>query len=123
MLEPAEEVDAIASAVMDAAFEVHRTLGPGFLETVYDQALAVELSLRAIPFVRQHSLPITCKGHPVGEGRADFLVGNCLMVELKAAEKLLPVHQAQVISYLKASGSTLGLLINFHEPLLKNGFK
>lgn len=123
MREPDRQLDDLARVVVDAAIEVHRELGPGFVESVYEEALAVELRMRAIGFERQRSVSVSYKGHPVGEGRVDLLVGRALIVELKAVEKLLPVHKAQVISYLKASGSTLALLINFNERLLKDGIQ
>ncbi len=121
--EPDKRLDELARAVIDAAIEVHRELGPGFVESVYEEALAVELRLRDVEFERQKPIAVFYKGHPVGEGRVDLLVGGALIVELKAVEKLLPVHKAQVISYLKASRSALALLINFNERLLKDGIQ
>jgi len=123
MLEPPPELDAIASATIGAALEVHRILGPGFLESIYEEALAIELELRGISFERQKMIGVSYKGRRIGEGRTDFFVEYSLVVELKAAEKLLPVHHAQVISYLKATGCRLGLLINFHESVLRQGVK
>ncbi|OGA52740.1 MAG: GxxExxY protein [Betaproteobacteria bacterium RIFCSPLOWO2_12_FULL_62_58] len=123
MLEPSRKLDATASAVIGAALEVHRILGPGFLESVYEEALAMELELRGIPFERQKMIGVSYKGRQIGEGRTDFVIECSLIVELKAVEKLLPVHQAQVLSYLKATGCRLGLLINFHEGLLRDGVK
>ena len=119
--EPSPEVDALARSVIDAATEVHRHLGPGFLESVYEEALAVELGLRQIPFERQRPLPVSYKGRNVGEGRLDLLIAGKLPVELKAVEALAPIHKAQVISYLKATGLQLGLLINFNVPVLRSG--
>ncbi len=123
MKEPPRKLDVLASVVIGAALEVHRVLGPGFLEGVYEQALAIELELRSIFFERQKPIGVSYKGHMIGEGRTDFVVEGSLIVELKAVERLLPVHQAQVLSYLKATGCQLGLLINFHESLLRNGVK
>lgn len=123
MQEPPRELDAIASTVIGAALEVHRVLGPGFLESVYEDALAIELELRGISFERQKIVSVSYKGHQIGEGRFDFVVEDSLIVELKAADKLLPVHQAQVLSYLKATGCQLGLLINFHESQLRQGVR
>ena len=123
MLEPTCQADAVATAVIGAALEVHRVLGPGFLESLYHQALAIELGLRAIPFQQQTPVAVTYKGHRIGEGRTDFIVGDSVIVELKTTERLLPIHQAQLLSYLKATGYALGLLINFHDSLLKNGIK
>ena len=123
MLEPPPKLDAIVNAVIGAAFEVDRILGPGFLERVYEEALAVELKLRGISFERQQAINVSYKGQLIGEGRADFIVGSSLIVELKAVDRLLPLHQAQVISYLKAAKYRLGLLINFREALLRDGVK
>lgn len=89
----------------------------------YDEAMAVELALRGIGFERQRSVSVLYKGQEVGEGRLDFLVDDSLVVELKAAERLLPIHQAQLLSYMKATRCRLGLLINFHERLLRDGIK
>ena len=81
------------------------------------------MALRDLPFVRQIPIPVQYKGQPVGQGRLDFLVDNALVVELKAVEALLPVHKAQVISYLKATGHQLGLLMNFNVPMLGQGIQ
>ena len=121
--EPNAAVDNLAHRVIGAAIEVHRHLGPGFSECVYEESLAIELGLRAIPFVRQIPLPVIYKGHRVGEGRADFLVDGALVVEIKAVQQLAGVHSAQVISYLKAGGFHLGLLLNFREAVMRRGIK
>lgn len=123
MGEPNRELDQLAHAVIGAAIEVHRALGPGFLESVYEEALSFELEQRAIPFTRQHIISVSYKGRPVGEGRLDMLVAGWLVVELKAVDVLAPIHMAQVISYLKATGHKLGLLINFNVPILKQGIR
>jgi GxxExxY protein len=123
MKEPTQQLDDFAHAVIGAAIEVHRHLGPGFLESVYEEALAVEFNLRGIPFERQKPVRIMYKGHDVGEGRLDFLVGECLIVELKAVDTLASIHFALVISYLKSTGSQLGLLINFNVRVLKDSIK
>ncbi len=99
--EPSAEVDAWAHAVVDAAFEVHATLGPGYDEMVYENALCIELEMRGIPFTRQLVTLVEYKGHVVGEGRLDLLVGEQLIVELKAIAGLAPVHTAQVLAYLE----------------------
>jgi GxxExxY protein len=119
--EPERELDQLAHAVIGAGIEVHRTLGPGFLESTYEAALAVEMGLRGIAFERQKPIPLQYKGRNIGEGRLDLLVAECLVVELKAVEALLPIHKAQVISYLKATRLQLGLLINFNVPVLRDG--
>jgi GxxExxY protein len=121
--EPRRELDELAEAVIGAAIEVHRHLGPGYLEGAYEQALAIELRLRGIEFERQVPIPLSYKGYEIGEGRVDFLVRKELVVELKAVESTLPVHKTQVISYLKALSLHLGLLINFNVRVLKEGIR
>jgi GxxExxY protein len=121
--EPDEALDQLAREVIGAAIEVHRILGPGLLETVYENALCIQLGLRQIPFTRQPAIGVTYKGHPVGQSRPDFLVGDSLVVELKAVDGLHDIHKAQVISYLKSSGHRLGLLINFNVAVLRDGIK
>ena len=123
MLEPTRQLDVLASAVIGAALEVHRILGPGFLESIYEEALAIELDLRGIRFKRQGMISVSYKGRLIGEGRTDFMIEGALIFEIKAVDKLTPVHQAQVLSYLKATGYRLGLLMNFHERLLRDGLK
>lgn len=123
MEEPSKELDLLAHEIIGAAIEVHRLIGSGYLESVYEEALSVELSLRDIPFARQVIIGVNYKGRAVGEGRLDFLVGGKLVVELKAVDMLAPIHTAQVLSYLKATSRQLGLLINFNTPILKNGLK
>ncbi len=115
--------EAAATQVIGAAIEVHRHLGPGFLESVYEEALAVKLRLHDAPFARQLAFTLDYKGHKVGEGRRDFRVDGCLVVELKAVEQLAPIHTAQAISYLNATGHRLALLLNFNIPVLKDGLK
>lgn len=121
--EPGADVDRLASAVIGAAIEVHRHLGAGFLESVYQQALAIELSTRNIPFVREAPIGLRYKGHRVGEAKLDILVADRLIVELKAVEALHPIHHAQVMNYLRATNLSLGLLINFNTLVLKDGIK
>jgi len=121
--EPSAYVDELARNVISAAIEVHRNLGPGFLESVYEESLSIELKLRNIPFERQKKFDIYFKNSLVGEGRIDLLIDNNLIVELKAVEALAPIHFAQVTSYLKAMKLQLALLINFNVPLLKEGIK
>ena len=121
--EPSKEVDDLARKVIGAAIEVHRTLHPGYIESVYEEALAYEIGLNHIPYERQVKVKVAYKGHSVGEGRLDLLVAKILPVELKAVEALAPLHQAQLLSYLKMTGLQLGLLINFNVPLLKQGIK
>ena len=121
--EPDPGLDAAAHAIVDAALEVHRVLGPGFLESVYEEALGVELTLRRVPFRRQVPISLDYKGVPVGHARLDLLVADRLIIELKAVDNLASVHWAQLLSYLKATKLTLGLLINFNVPTLRQGIK
>lgn len=121
--EPESEFDELARSVVRAAIEVHRILGPGYLEAVYDEALAIELALRGMTFERQVPLPLRYKGRTVGNSRLDLLVGGRLVVELKACDALIPVHTAQLLSYLKASREQLGLLINFNVRFLRHGIR
>jgi GxxExxY protein len=122
-IEPEKRLDELAHAVIGSAIEVHRNLGPGYLESVYQEALAIEFQLQGIPFEPQKPIVVRYKSHPVGEGRLDFLVGSELVVELKAVDELAPIHKAQVISYLKSTNLHLGLLINFNVTMLKNGIQ
>ena len=103
----------ITDAIIAAAIAVPRELGPGFLETVYEQALAVEFAMRGVAFVRQKSIPLFYRDHQIGEHRIDFLVEDKIIVELKAIEALEKVHFAIVRSYLKAAGLSDGLILNF----------
>lgn len=122
-MEPDANVDTWAHSVIGAAIEVHRTLGPGFKESIYEEALAHGFKLRDIRFVRQALLEISYKGIKVGRNRMDFLVADCLVVELKSSDGMPPIYTSQVLSYLRASRLHLGLLINFNEILLKNGIR
>jgi GxxExxY protein len=121
--EVGEEMNRLTGEVIGAAIEVHRVLGPGFLEDVYKEALIIEFFRCEIPHLVEKSVTINYKGHEVGKGRLDFLVANCLIVELKAVQNLAPIHEAQVLSYLKMTNYPLALLINFNVPLLKDGIK
>ncbi len=119
-----KKTDAAATQIVDAALAVHRELGPGLLESVYESCLACELELRGLKVLRQVSFPVQYKGVSVDAGlRLDLVVDDCVVVELKAVEALLPVHSAQVLTYLKLSGHRLALLINFNVPLIKDGIK
>lgn len=117
------EVNDLARRVIDAAVEVHRHLGPGYSESVYENALAIELGLRGISFQRQAGFSVDYKGQEVGEGRMDLLVERLLIVELKAVDRFTEVHVSQALSYLKATGFPLALLINFDVPVLMRGVK
>lgn len=116
------EVEGLAKIVVDAAFAVHTELGPGLLENAYEACLSRELDLRGIKYQRQLPVPLEYKGIRVEIGyRADVVVEDKLLIELKAVDALLPVHSAQVITYLRLKKFPLGLLINFNEVLIKNG--
>ena len=108
----------LTHAIIGAAMEVHGTLGPGFLESVYQGALAEEMSARGVPFQREEALPVLYKGTQVGRFEADFVVDKKVIVELKAAKGLSAVDESQVINYLKATGIRVGLLLNFGERSL-----
>lgn len=116
-----EVPEALTHEVIGAAIAVHRALGPGYLESVYESAMCVELTSRKVPFVRQAAFQVTYQRQEVGEGRMDLLVANRLVIELKAVESIAAIHKAQVLSYLRATGHTLGLLVNFNVPVLKDG--
>ena len=108
--------------ILGAAIEVHRTLGPGLLESAYEQALCQELRLRDVAFRRQVDLPVQYKGVALGSHyRLDLLVRDAVIVEVKAVEQPLPVHVSQLLTYLRLSGYHVGLLINFNVPVLRNG--
>ncbi len=116
--------NGIAKEVVDAALEVHRTIGPGLLESVYRQSLVRELKLRGISCEEEVSVGASYKGLEFDMAyRLDLDVAGLVIVEVKALEKLLPVHSAQLLSYLRLTKRRLGLLMNFHAPLLKNGIK
>jgi GxxExxY protein len=122
----AESVRAeeLATQVVDAAVKVHKTLGPGLLESVYEACLCHELSIRHISFQRQLDLPICYEGIRLESGlRIDILVDNCVIIELKTVEKLAPIHDAQLLTYLKLTNTRIGFLLNFNVPIMKHGIK
>jgi GxxExxY protein len=119
-----EEQDPLTGTVIGAAIEVHRVLGPGLLESVYERCLCRELTLRGMTPERQVQLPVVYKGEDVGcEFFMDIVVENRLVLELKTVERFEPIHTAQLITYLKLSRIRLGLLINFNVPVLRDGIK
>ena len=118
-----EATERIGKQVLDAAFQVHKSLGPGFVEKMYEEALCIELNARGIGFVRQKPVQVFYRERLIGTHRLDLLVEDTVIVEIKAVEKLLPVHEAQLISYLTATGLRLGYLLNFNSHLLKNGIQ
>ena len=114
----------LTNEILAAAIEVHRVLGPGLLESVYEQCMCRALKLRNVPYECQVPLPLIYKGDRVEAGfRIDLLVSDQVVVEIKAVEKLLPVHDAQLLTYLKLTKRRVGLLINFNVPLLKEGIR
>ena len=121
--EPRWEPDQLSQAVIGAAITVHRELGPGYLESLYEEALSLELSAIGVSFVRQAPVIVRYRETEIGHGKLDLLVEDRLIVELKAVEALSPIHTAQVISYLKATGFKTGLLINFNVAVLKDGVR
>ena len=116
------EKDPRTSPIIGAAIEVHRHLGPGLLESAYEQCLCHELHLRGLSFRCQVDLPLSYKGIKLDCGyRIDLIVGDEIVVELKAVEKILPIHEAQLLTYMKLAAKPVGLLINFNVPLLTQG--
>ena len=117
-------LNELTDAIIDAAMEVHRTLGPGLLESTYEMCLCRELAIRGIPFERQVPIAVEYKGVKLDCGyRADIVVDGTILLEIKAIDSLLPIHDAQLLSYLKLGGWKIGLLINFNVELLKNGLR
>jgi GxxExxY protein len=121
-MENSVQRDQLSQAVIGAAIEVHRLLGPGLMESTYESCLAYELGIRRIGYASQISLPVKYKEHVVASAlKMDLVVDNRLIVELKAVESITDVHKAQLLTYLKLSGLRTGLLINFNVKLLKHG--
>ena len=118
------QFDEMSKTVIGCAIEVHRELGPGLLESAYEQCLAHELRLKGIPFELQKTMPVDYKGVLIDCGyRLDLLVDRKIIVELKAVAAIEPIHEAQILTYLKLAKVKTGLLINFNVPLLKDGIK
>lgn len=118
------DINKLTGEVIGAAIEVHRSLGPGLLESAYEECTCHELYLRKVPLRRQVPLPVEYKGVKLDCGyRLDIVVPGQLIVELKACQELLPIHEAQLLTYLRLSGIKYGLLINFNVPVLKDGIK
>ncbi|MEI6178725.1 MAG: GxxExxY protein [Verrucomicrobiota bacterium] len=117
-------IDTIASEIVDAAFKIHKELGPGLLESAYEACLEHELKKRGFNVQRQMAQPVYYDGIVIDVGyRIDLLVGDAIIIELKAVEQLAPIHHAQLLTYLKLSGKSLGFLINFNVSLIKNGIR
>jgi len=119
-----EKANKLSREIIGAAIEVHKALGPGLLESAYERCLCHELKLKSIPFERQIELPIEYKGMKLSAGyRIDIIVDGLVVLELKSVEKRMPIHEAQLLTYLRLSEIWLGLLINFNVPVLKQGIK
>jgi len=117
-------VNDISGQVIGAAIEVHKTIGPGLLESIYEDCLSVELERRRIPFERQKGIDIEYKGVKLNsQYRLDLVVNNMVVVELKTVDELAPIHDAQLLTYLKLTGLKVGLLINFNVSVLRDGVK
>jgi GxxExxY protein len=117
-------MDKIAAQIVDSAFKIHQELGPGLLESAYETCLEHELKRRGFQVERQKTQPIHYDGLVIDAGyRLDLLVNDSIIIELKAVEQLAPIHQAQLMTYLRLSSKSLGFLINFNVPLIKNGIR
>ncbi len=117
-------VNDLTKAIIGAAIEVHRALGPSLLESAYEECLCEELKLRGIPFERQKPLPVIYKGKQLDCGyRLDWVVADAVVLELKAIEAFAPIHDAQLLTYLRLGGWKVGLLINFNVPALRDGIR
>jgi GxxExxY protein len=119
-----EEINKLSKIILDASIDVHREMGPGLLESIYELCLSDELNSRGLHTENQVSIPLLYKGKELSKDfRIDILVENTIILEIKSVESILPVHEAQIISYLKLTDKRLGFLINFNVALLKHGFK
>lgn len=118
------EFDELSRKIIGLAIEVHRELGPGLLENVYSKCLEKEFEMNGMKCETEKEIPVYYKGQKVDCGyRIDIIVENKILIELKSVEKILPIHQAQILTYMKLTGIKVGLLINFNEMILKNGLK
>lgn len=121
--EPLHQWNILTEKIIGCAIEVHKWLGPGLLESIYEKALCYELKENGMLFVNQKPIPVVYKGKELGSLQIDILVEDIVIIELKAVDRMDPVFEAQLLSYLKLSGKQLGLLINFNVPVLKEGIK
>lgn len=118
------EINEVSETIIGAAIEVHRTLGPGLLESAYEECVCRELTFRNIGFERQRPLPVVYRGFRLDSGyRLDLLVADTVVVEIKTVDRVLPIHEAQLLTYLRLGGWHLGLLLNFNVPVLKDGIR
>lgn len=119
-----EYLNFLSGQVIDSAIYVHKKLGPGLLESAYQHGLAYILAQRNIPFEKEKTISVLIDEFPIDAGyRADFIIDQKVIIEIKSIERLLPIHEAQLLTYMKLGGYKLGLLLNFNEKLLKNGIK
>jgi len=118
-----DDINQITEKIIGCAIEVHRTLGPGFLEATYEEALCIEFTDAGMKFQRQVPFPIVYKGRNLGQYRLDLLVDEQVIVEIKSVERFDSVFEAQVLTYLRVTGKRIGLLINFNSRLLRDGVK
>jgi len=119
-----EWANSISQKIIEAGMEVHKNLGPGLLESIYENCLAFELGLREIRYERQVPVPVFYKNMLVGRSlRLDLIVENAVIVELKTVDRIIPIHEAQLISYLRLSGLSVGLILNFNSTLFRDGIK
>jgi GxxExxY protein len=118
-----EDLNRLTEEIIGAAIEVHRGLGPGLLESTYEAALCIEFDERGMKYRRQMPIAMTYKNKPVGEYRLDLLVEDAVIVEIKSVERIDPVFSAQVLTYLRATGKRIGLLINFNGEMLRTGIR
>jgi GxxExxY protein len=118
------DINKVTETIIGASIEVHKALGPGLLESAYEECLCHELSLKSLQYDRQRKLPLTYKGVQLDCGyRIDLFVEERVIVELKTIDKLSPIHDAQLLTYMKLANSSVGLLINFNVPVLRNGIR
>ena len=124
IFEPTPELDRVVRKIVDGAMSVHRALGPGLLESVYERCLVYELEERGLAIAQQVSAPVKYKDLTIESGlRMDLVVNDGVIVELKSVERLLPIHEAQLLTYLRVTDKQVGLLINFNTPRLKDGLR
>ncbi|MBD3347313.1 MAG: GxxExxY protein [Chitinivibrionales bacterium] len=124
MVKAKVEIDGLSNRIIGAAIEVHKSLGPGLLESAYEQCLCSELQFQGIEYARQVALPVSYRQVTLDCGyRLDIVVEDSIILELKAVESLAPIHDAQLLTYLKLSDLKLGLLLNFNVPYMRNGIK
>jgi len=123
VLEFPQNTDPLTERIIGCAIEVHRVIGPGLLESVYEAALAIEMTAAGLAYQRQLIIPVSYKGQPIGEHRLDFVVEDSVILEPKSVERFAPLFEAQVLTYLRLTGKKRALLLNFNTRLLKDGIR